>query len=222
MQPLAAPTAADAAADAVAATTVAIHVLSTPEVIALLQPPLLKRRRHAVGVAVPLQPLYSTSSDSCSRSRSHAPITLRPNQQSTPQHHITNMFQAEFPNIPAIQRPHPPWKPHPPHFHQLPHQEQIAWWLDFHATQLEAENKPQHAYVAKMLADIGYTIDDLADFRQLNHVKWNDTTNTYDTFSYHCNNIPSLQCTSTPAIQAPTATSPPFSNRAVSAQHPTF
>ena len=105
---------------------------------------------------------YSTSSDSRSRSRSHAPSTLRPNQQSTPHHQITNMSQAEFPNIPAIRRPHPPWQPHPPHFHQLSHQEQIEWWLDFHATQLAAENKPQHAYVAKLLADSGYTLNDLA------------------------------------------------------------
>ena len=99
------------------------------------------------------------------------------------------MSQADFPNIPALRRPHPPWKPPPPHFHQLSHQEQIEWWLDFHAAQLAAENKPQHAYVAKLLADSGYTHHDLADFRQLTHVKWNDATNTYDTFSYHCVNI---------------------------------
>ena len=77
----------------------------------------------------------------------------------------------------------------------------------------------------------------LADLRQLTHVKWNDATNTYDTFSlplhqhfpvwstrplvqyHHPPPVPPLlpqkQCTSTLATQAPMATSLPSSNRAV-------
>ena len=55
--------------------------------------------------------------------------------------------------------------------------------------------------VIKLLAD---THDDLADFRQLTHVKWNDATNTYDTFSYRCINIPSLVDKATRPLPPPT------------------
>ena len=113
------------------------------------------------------------------------------------------MSQADFPNIPALRRPHPPWKLPPPHFWSLSEQDKIVWWLDFHATQLAAENTPQHLYIAQLLSDIGLTFEDLADFRQLTHVKWNDSTNTYDTFSYHCINIPSLVDKATRPIPPP-------------------
>ena len=88
------------------------------------------------------------------------------------------MSQADFHNIPALRRPHPPWKLPPPHFWSLSEKDKIVWWLDFHATQLAAENTPQHLYIAQLLSDIGLTFEDLADFRQLTHVKWNDSTNT--------------------------------------------
>ena len=72
-----------------------------------------RRRRRSPSTS------YTTSSDGRSRSRSHAPITLRPNQQSTHHSQITNMSQADFPNIPALRRPHRPWKLPPPHFWSL-------------------------------------------------------------------------------------------------------
>ena len=113
------------------------------------------------------------------------------------------MSQADCPNIPALRRPRPPWKLPPLHFWNLSEKDKIVWWLDFHATQLAAENTPQHLYIAQLLSDIGLTFEDLADFRQLTHVKWNDSTNTYDTFSYHCINIPSLVDKATRPIPPP-------------------
>ena len=119
------------------------------------------------------------------------------------------MSQADYPNYPALRRIHPPWKAPPPHFQQLSPQDKIAWWLDFHAAQVAAENRPQHLYIAKLLADTGFEFDDLADFRQLTHVKWNDATNASDTFSYHCINIPSL-------VDKATRPLPPPATRATS------
>ena len=119
------------------------------------------------------------------------------------------MSQAEFPNIPALRRPSPPRRPPSPHFLQLSQQQQIEHWLDFHAEQLAAENKPQHAYVAQLLVDSGFTYNDLSDFRQLTHIKWNDTTNAYDILPYHCINIPSL-------VEKATRQIPPPATRATS------
>ena len=65
-------------------------------------------------------------------------------------------------------------------------------WLDYHADQLDTPNKPQHTYVARLLLDSGFTYKDICDYRQLTHIKWNDTTNSHDVFQFNCISIPCL------------------------------
>ena len=82
-------------------------------------------------------------------------------------------------------------------------------WLDYHADQLDAPNKPQHTYVASLLLDSGLTYKDISDYRQFTHIKWNDTTNTHDIYQYHSITIPSL-------VQKATRRFPPPATRATS------
>ena len=89
----------------------------------------------------------------------------------------------------ALRRVARPWRPQ---FQQKTPQEQLELWLDYHADQLDAPNKPQHTYVARLLFDSGFTYKDICDYRQFTHIKWNDAANSHDIFQFNCISIPGL------------------------------
>ena len=103
-----------------------------------------------------------------------------------------------------VRRPSNFWRP-TSHFQQLSPQEQILTWLDFHADQLDASNRPQHQYLANLLFDSNITYKDITDFRQYTYVKWNEATQQYDQFQYNAISLPYLN------TKASRTTPPPVS-----------
>ena len=81
-----------------------------------------------------------------------------------------------------------PGEPHHT-FSRKPHKSNWRFWMDYHADQFDTPNKRQHA---RLLLDSGLTYKDICDYRQFTHIKWNDTTSSYDIFHFNCISIPSL------------------------------
>ena len=100
----------------------------------------------------------------------------------------------------------------PPHFHHKTPQEQLEIWMDYHADQFDTPNKPHHTYIARILLDSGLTYNDVCDYHQFTHIKWDDTTNQYDLFHFNHISIPSLSQKAhrrfPPAATRATSTSP--------------
>ncbi|CAK9095600.1 unnamed protein product [Durusdinium trenchii] len=88
--------------------------------------------------------------------------------------------------------------------------DQILEWLEFHATQLDNPNRPQHQYIANILTDCNITYKEITDFRQYTHAKWNDATHQYDQFQYYAISLPFLNTKATtpepPAVSRATST----------------
>ena len=145
-----------------------------------------------------------TSSLTPSRSRSPPPpIDLRPNTEHT------NPDPSQYPTTAVLRRPINRWRP-PPNFHTFTPADQILEWLEFHATQLDNPNRPQHQYIANILTDCNITYKEITDFRQYTHAKWNDTTHQYDQFQYYAISLPFLNTKATtpepPAVSRATST----------------
>ena len=145
-----------------------------------------------------------TSSLTPSRSRSPPqPIDLRPNTEHS------NPDPSQFPTTAVLRRPTNRWRP-PPNFHTFTPADQILEWLEFHATQLDNPNRPQHQYIANILTDCNISYKEINDFRQYTHAKWNDTTHQYDQFQYFAISLPFLNTKATtpepPAVSRATST----------------
>ena len=121
----------------------------------------------------------------------------------------TNTDTSKYPLTPVVRRPSNRWRP-TQHFQTLPPKEQILTWLDFHADQLDASNRPQHQYLANLLFDSNITYKDITDFRQYTYVKWNEATQQYDQFQYNAISLPYLNTkasrTSPPPVSRATST----------------
>ena len=113
-----------------------------------------------------------------------------PPQQTTP------TLTPKYPLTPTVRRPPNRWRPTPT-FPTLPPKEQILAWLDFHADQLDASNRPQHQYLANLLFDSNITYKELNDFRQYTYVKWNEATQQWDQFQYNAISLPFLHTKAT-------------------------
>ena len=141
----------------------------------------------------PTTSTYSHSSTP-SRSRSRQPIDLRPNTDASTADN-TNTDTSKFP--PTIRRPPNRRRPSPT-FPTLPPKQQILAWLDFHANQLDASNRPQHQYLANLLFDSNITYKELNDFRQYTYVKWNEMNrSSMGSFQYHAISLPFLHTKAT-------------------------
>ena len=84
--------------------------------------------------------------------------------------------------------------------------------MDYHAAQFDTPNKPQHTYIARLLLDSGLTYNDVCDYRQFTHIKWNPTSRQYDLFHFNHISTPSLSHKAhrrfPPAATRATSTSP--------------
>ena len=121
----------------------------------------------------------------------HPHASLLPNTDYQQQDSASRQSTPTYPTHPPVRRVLNKWQA-PPHFHQKTKQEQIEIWMDYHAAQFDTPNKPHHSYIARALLDSGLTYNDICDYRQFTHIKWNDATNQYDLFHFNHITIPTL------------------------------
>ena len=146
----------------------------------------------------------------------HPPTHLASHQPAVDPHHHPLIY-AQTPNtqtlIPLNIPPQPSSVAHSTvgDLHSIfTPSDQILEWLEFHATQLDNPNRPQHQYIANILTDCNISYKEINDFRQYTHTKWNDTTHQYDQFQYFAISLPFLNTKATtpepPAVSRATST----------------